>query len=645
MREADIQSMRLPPGFLDDLRTRITLSSIVGRKVTWDQRKSNMAKGDWWAPCPFHQEKSPSFHVDDRKGFYYCFGCHAKGDAVTFLRESENMGFMEAVEVLAREAGMTMPARDPKAAERASRRDQLAEVMEQAARWFRLQLSSNAGSAARDYLDRRRLSEAARERFGIGLAPEGWQGLWEHLRGRGVAEDLIFAAGLAKPSSRGGQPYDVFRNRIIFPIRDVRGRCIAFGGRAMDPADKAKYLNSPDTELFDKGRSLYNIAPAREAAGKGAPLIVAEGYMDVIALCEAGFGAAVAPLGTAVTEDQLRMLWQVHPEPVVMLDGDAAGLRAALRLIDLALPLVEAGHGLRFCTLPKDMDPDDLIRTQGAAAMQKALEGAQPMVALLWQRETDGKVFDSPERRAALESTLRVAVERIRDRSIRSHYEQELRRLQFDLFRTRPPNRRNKFGQPAPVQSVTRGTLLATAPDEAVTDRLREAVILATLALHPQLLPAFESALERMESVDPDHTLIRTALLSVDPADPAGVLPQLGAEARAALEKLMSQSHLSVIPCLRRPGDDELARNCLAEEFAKLTAHRGGLAEIEDAMHDMTGLVDEALTWRLSEVARSRERAQTARLSDGAEAGEDRAALSGTLDSLIRSEVWVKKRR
>ncbi|HBM60240.1 MAG TPA: DNA primase, partial [Citreicella sp.] len=302
--------MSLPPGFLDELRNRTSLAQVVGRKVLWDNRKSNQAKGDLWAPCPFHQEKSASFHVDDRKGFYYCFGCHAKGDAISFVRETENVEFMEAVEILAREAGLTMPARDPQAAQKADRRAQLSEVMEQAVRWFRLQLRTAAATEARAYLDRRGLKADVQDRFELGFAPDGWRNLWEHLRAQGVAEDLILGAGLAKPPDRGA-PYDVFRHRIMFPIRDGRGRAIAFGGRAMDPNDNAKYLNSPETELFDKGRSLYNHAPAREAAGKGQPLIVAEGYMDVIALSEAGFAASVAPLGTAVTEHQLALLWRI----------------------------------------------------------------------------------------------------------------------------------------------------------------------------------------------------------------------------------------------------------------------------------------------------------------------------------------------
>ena len=400
--------MSLPPAFLDEIRARVPLSRVIGRRVTWDLRRSNQAKGDWWAPCPFHHEKTASFHVDDQKGFYYCFGCHAKGDALTFLKEAEGMGFMEAVAALAAEAGLAMPERTPEARQQADRRTQLYEVMERAVRWFRLQLQTAAAGAARDYLAGRGLDEAAADRFGLGFAPPARRALTEALTARGLAPALLAEAGLTILPDDGGQPYDRFRDRIIFPIRDGQGRAIALGGRAMDPGARAKYLNSPETPLFDKGRSLYNLQPARAAVGKGQPLLVAEGYMDVIALVRAGFEGAVAPLGTAITEDQLRLMWRVSPEPVIALDGDAAGLRAAMRLVDLALPLTGPGQALRFAILPPGLDPDDLIRAQGAAAMRAVLDGARPLVDLLWQRETEGRVFDSPERRAALDHALKA---------------------------------------------------------------------------------------------------------------------------------------------------------------------------------------------------------------------------------------------
>lgn len=647
--------MSLPPGFLDELRTRVSLSSVVGRKVTWDMRKSNMGKGDMWAPCPFHQEKSASFHVDDRKGYYYCFGCHAKGDAVTFVKETENLGFMEAVEVLAREAGMPMPARDPRAAQVADRRTQLAQVMEEAVKWFRLQLKTSVAAEARAYLARRGLSEAAQDRWEIGFAPDQRQGLLQALTQKGIAPELIVAAGLCARPDDGGAPYDRFRGRIIFPIRDGRGRAISLGGRAMDPNARAKYLNGPETELFDKGRNLFNHAPAREAAGKGQPLIVAEGYMDVIALSEAGFRAAVAPLGTAVTEDQLRLMWRIADEPVIALDGDTAGIRAALRVIDLALPMLEAGKGLRFAVLPGGMDPDDLIRAQGPSAMQKVLDGAEPMVRLLWQRETEGRVFDSPERRAGLDKTLRAVLARITDPSIRSHYAEEIRALRAELFgrgarpfRDAPRGARAPGGRFAPPQAVaplpsTRGSLLAQASGP-VEEQLREAVILATLIVHPQLIHRFESALERLELTWPDHERLRHLLLAHADEDAAGLADRLAAAAPACLDAVMSRPHVQIAPPVRNREDAELATLCLAEELARLEARRGARREIEEAVEDVAGLVDEGLTWRLGKAAEALHRADNPAREDKGDLGEDRAALSNHLQSLIDGRIWEKKR-
>ena len=627
--------MSLPPGFLDELRSRLSLTDVVGRKVMWDTRKSNQGKGDMWAPCPFHHEKTASFHVDDRKGFYYCFGCHAKGDAISFVRETENVDFMEAVRILAGEAGMQMPERDPRAQEKADRRTQLAEVMEMAVQHFRLSLKTGAGAAARDYLAGRGLEGAAQERFEIGFAADAWQGLWDHLKNKGVEDQMILDAGLAKPSQKGGRPYDTFRNRIMFPIRDPRGRCIAFGGRAMDPNDNAKYLNSPETELFDKSRTLYHHGPAREAAGKGQPLIVAEGYMDVIALAEAGFGASVAPLGTAVTEHQLQMLWRIADEPIMALDGDTAGLRAAYRVIDLALPLLEAGKSLRFVLMPEGQDPDDLLRAKGASAVQKLLDEAMPMVQLLWQRETEGRNFDSPERKAALDKVLREKIKLIRDPSIRGHYGQAVKDLRWQLFNPRRsggqgPRRTGKW-QPVPTaRASTKISLLVAAGEDART-HVREAVILASLLCCPQLSDEFEDALEGMECVDPDHGRLRDLILRHAP-DGADILPEriesvMGIE---ALERLLSQPHVAITPAVRRRGDTEAARMTVAEELAKLKAEAGWTAEVSEASEEIAGVVDEAVTWRLGQAAETRNRAQRSQQEDKAEyeVGDNGARIS-----------------
>ncbi len=613
--------MSLPPGFLDELRTRLSIAQVVGRKVMWDQRKSNQGKGDLWAPCPFHHEKTASFHVDDRKGYYYCFGCHAKGDAISFVRETENVSFMEAVEILAGEAGLPMPARDPRAQEKADRRTQLAEVMEMAVRHFRMMLRSGAGTEARDYLSAKRgLDEAAQDRWEIGFAPDSWQGLWDALKAKGVEDDLILGAGLAKPSRNGSKPYDTFRNRIMFPIRDARGRCIAFGGRAMDPNDNAKYLNSPETDLFDKSRTLYNHGPAREAAGKGQLLIVAEGYMDVIALSEAGFTGAVAPLGTAVTEHQLAMLWRVADEPIIALDGDAAGLRAAMRVIDLALPLLEAGKSLRFALMPEGQDPDDLLKSAGRGAVQTVLQAAQPMVRLLWQREIEGRNFDSPERKAALDKALQEKVGRIRDPSIRQHYGQEIKDLRWQLFRGQRQGgrsaQRRDWRAPPPAQASTRASALVAGPDE-ITDHMHESVILAVVLSAPDLAAEFETGLETLDCRRADAAVLRDAILQAL-SGPPEALPETVRQIAGAdrVESFLAQSHLSIVPCLRRPGDADMARMTIAEELAKLSTARGLMAEISEAEEDLAAGDEEALTWRLRQAAEAMQSARRAQSED-----------------------------
>ncbi|MBL8560973.1 MAG: DNA primase [Gemmobacter sp.] len=658
--------MSLPPGFLDELRNRVTLSSVVGRKVTWDMRKSNQAKGDFWAPCPFHQEKSASFHVDDRKGFYYCFGCHAKGDALGFLKESENLSFMEAVEMLAREAGMQMPARDPQAAQKADRRTQLAEVMEEVVKFYRLQYRAGSGQMAREYVgQKRRLSDQAQDRWEIGWAPDSRNALLNTLKGKGVPPDLMVATGMIA-KGEDGSLYDRFRARVIFPIRDARGRAISLGGRSLDPNARAKYLNGPETELFDKGRNLFNHAPAREAAGKGRPLIVGEGYMDVIAMVEAGFPAAVAPLGTAITEDQLRLMWRISPEPIITLDGDTAGQRAALRVIDLALPLLEAGQGLRFAVLPQGLDPDDLLKQKGAPALQEVLDQALPMVTLLWKRETEGQDFDSPERKAALDKRLRAALARIQDPSIRSHYGEDIKELRWSLFRrgrrpARDPER--PFGAPGgfrpaggrgsrggagfgqrfqavePV-ATTLSSMLATSAEEDGILRLRLSVVLATLCLYPQLIDRHESQIERLVVQDPAHRHLRqVVLVHAHDADPDTCATRLARAAGEALETLLADPQIRIQPHILRRGDADCAEKCVAMELAKLLAQWGAEAELRDAAEEIGGLADEGLTWRVSQAARA-----VADAEKGPEAARAEGVVAPNGVELDRDELDHAKR-
>ena len=650
--------MPLPPGFLDDIRSRVSLAQVVGRKVAWDPRKSNPGKADYWAPCPFHQEKSASFHVDDRKGFYYCFGCQAKGDAVTFLRETENLDFMQAVERLAREAGLPMPERDPASAARAAVATGLAEVMERAVRYYRAQLSGAQAAEARAYLDRRGVRPETRARFELGFAGGDRRALFTHLSGQGVAPELLVEAGLARRPDDGGQPYDLFRDRILFPIRDARGRAIAFGGRAMAAGARAKYLNSPETPLFDKGRSLFNVGPARAAAGKSAALVVVEGYMDVIALAQAGLGHAVAPLGTAITPDQLQLIWRIADEPVVALDGDAAGQGAAQRLVDVALPLLTAGKGLRFALMPPKQDPDDVIRAGGLRAFEALVAASRPMVDLLWERETAGGAFDSPERRAALDARLRGHLGRIADPAIRSHYQAEFRSRSAALFQPArlargrggpgAGRRDRRLGEPAaPARATTRASLLATAgAGPAVEGRIRESAILAGCLNHPVLAQRFEERLERASFACPDLAAVRDALVSAlgagAPDLAARVAARLGRDARAEL--------IAVVPPpadrhLRADADAGLAERTIAEALERLLVGSGRIGETRDAERDLMGEADEGVTWRLRDAADAVHAAVARPLADAETESQDESSLGQALQTLIDAQIWKKPQK
>ncbi len=636
--------MSLPDGFLDDLRTRLSIADVIGRKVMWDARKTNAGKGDYWAPCPFHQEKTASFHVDDRKGFYYCFGCHAKGDALTFVRESENLGFMDAVKLLAAEAGMSVPASDPRTAQREAKRNSLVEVMEMAVQHYKLNLKTNAAQDARAYLQQRGLSDEIVEYFEIGFAPNS-NTLFEHLKAKGVEESQVIEAGLSIKSDRGGAPYDRFRGRIIFPIRDQRGRAIAFGGRALGPDARAKYLNSPETPLFDKGRSLYNFGPARAAAGKAGALIVAEGYMDVIALHQAGFAHAVAPLGTAITAEQLQLMWRAHPEPVITLDGDTAGLRAAMRLVDTALPLIEPGKSLRFVLMPEGLDPDDLIKSGGAPAMQAQLDAARPMVDLLWQRETEGQVFDSPERKALLDKNLRILLGKINNPSIKSHYGQEIKTRRQALFF---PNQQRKSSftpwNKRPPQNAlpnTKNSLLAaknTGPEAEA--RVRESAILLGCLNHPDLAEKFESQLERLPYLCPDLRQIGNALLATLPEAQADFNTTLSAHLGFdALQKLTAIRQVADNPHLRANAPKDLAEQALSADIARQFAIVGAMEELRDAEAETDP--DEGLTWRLKEARKAVDDANKGALKDEDNSDADREAAA-KLDAWINGKIWEK---
>ena len=576
--------MSLPNGFLDELRSRICLSDVVGRKVQWDLRKSNQARGDMWAPCPFHQEKTASFHVDDNKGFYYCFGCQAKGDAIGFIKETENVNFIEAVEILASEVGLQMPEFDPKSKEKADRNKILLEIMEQSVNFFRLTLNSNQGKHALEYLKKRGLSSDAIERFEIGFASADQTTLTQKLIDKGYDLDAIIETGMSVKSDESNRLYDRFRGRIMFPIRDSRGRCIAFGGRSLDPTARAKYLNSPETPLFDKGSNLYNLVSARSAVGRGEPLIVAEGYMDVIALDSGNFNGAIAPLGTAITEKQLQLMWRISPEPIIALDGDKAGLRAAYRLIDLSLPLLRTGKALRFSIMPEGKDPDDLIRNEGASVFKNLIDEAVPMVDLIWKRETEGKSFDSPERRAGLDKSLSDAIALIKEKNLKNHYRDALFQARRQFFgRQNTGTTEFKSNSRLMPQSDTKSSFLVAADEKTVSAQIRESTVIAVLMNFPELIEIFYDELIMIDLASPDCDLILKELVKLDNGTKAEIknelMEKIGGE---KVEKLLSLSHLRVLPCLRIKGTIEMGQQTLREELAKLNSERGLSAEVDE---------------------------------------------------------------
>ncbi|MEO0399089.1 MAG: DNA primase [Pseudomonadota bacterium] len=413
---------RFNPEYLDELKSRLRPSDIIGRQVQLKKR-GNL----WWGLSPFKTEKTPSFAVNDERRSYHCYSTDNHGDIIKFLQETQNLSFIEAVTRLAGEAGMEIPADDPRAADKAKARKSLSDASTAAAGFFAAQLRRLEGRSALSYIQRRGLSDAALQTFQIGYAPKVRRALSDYLINKGFSESQLVEAGLAIKPDDGGAAFDRFRDRVMFPILGARGETIAFGGRALDPNARAKYLNSPETPIFRKSEVLYNYENARQATARGAQkLLVCEGYMDVIALAEAGFTGAVAPLGTALTDRQIALLWRLQDEPTLCFDGDEAGRKAAYRAIDRAIPALQPGKSLSFVFLPNGQDPDDVVRSGGTKAFQALLDQAEPLVDVLWRRESEAQPLDTPERKAAFRARLRAVVKEIADADVRNAYASEI---------------------------------------------------------------------------------------------------------------------------------------------------------------------------------------------------------------------------
>jgi DNA primase len=583
--------MAFPPQFLDDLRARVPTSSVVGRKVKL-VRKGREFSG----LCPFHSEKSPSFFVNDDKSFYHCFGCGAHGDIVSFVMQTEGLGFAETVERLAGEAGIEVPRDTPTDRRTVERRQTLEAAMEAACLYFEQSLRGPSGTGARAYLIRRGLREEDIGKFRLGWSPDQRDGLKVALKIQGFDEALLVEAGLLIRVEEKPDPYDRFRGRVMFPICDKRGRVIAFGGRILGDG-QPKYLNSPETPLFHKGRSLYALHLARPAAAKKQEVILAEGYMDVIALHRAGFDTAVAPLGTAFTEEQMEELWRLAPEPLLCLDGDTAGQKAMMRAALRALPQLKAGRSLRFVTLPEGLDPDDLLgRPGGPARLRDALTAARPLVEALWEGVKLGRVLDTPERKADFSRELHAQIATIADADVRRLYQADIDQRLTALFGVAPaqtvveaapsftpsrpkfqPGKRGQWQEPdAFLKSVPHANGRTAG---ILNERFTARALLAAFLNHPFLLDHWQEALAEISFADAGLDLLRREIVNLTAIRPgldAEALQSHVAESEHAfmLSQVMQQDVAGTFPFTRREAFPQDVRAKVAEIFGRLSDRR-----------------------------------------------------------------------
>lgn len=576
--------MTLTPAFLDELRARTSLSDLVGKTVKL-QRAGREMRGC----CPFHQEKTPSFYVNDDKGFYHCFGCSAHGDAIRWMTEQRGLPFMDAVKELAATAGMDVPAPDPRAAARQERAKGLHEAMADAAAWFAEQLHGVAGAEARAALAKRGVTPDTARAFGLGFAPDSRGKLRAALKDYGDGS-LVEAGLLIKVD--GKEPYDRFRGRLMIPIRDPRGRPIAFGGRVIGEGEP-KYLNSPDTPLFDKGRTLYNLDRAAAASRKSGRVFVVEGYMDVIALAQAGIAEAVAPLGTALTEAQLERLWRMVDVPTLCFDGDAAGQKAALRAAHRALPMLGPGRSLCFLTLPAGLDPDDLVRTKGRDAFEALLSDRQPLVDRLWQAELAAEPLDTPEQRAGLRERLRTLAHTIGDAGVRAEYLATFNQRVWDYFHPEKTGDTFRRFKKAETTRRPQSDRLAVIAAEGINEATFVPALWKGLLRYPDLIAPLAEILVRIPTRAKKLRITREALLDAALREPRLESEQaraiLRAEGRADVLKQMDEEVTLAFSFLSHKADPEASRRDLtlvAEALMTRPELDSEIAEAQDRSAD-----------------------------------------------------------
>jgi DNA primase len=609
----------LTPAFLDELRARTLLSGLIAKTT-----KLQKAGREFRACCPFHNEKTPSFYVNDDKGFYHCFGCGAHGDAIRWMTDQRGLPFIDAVKELAQAAGLEMPEQDRRSAEKAERAKGLHEAMEDAAKFFVEKLGGIEGAEARAVLKKRGINEETARTFGLGFSPDSRGKLKEALKSYG--DPMLVEAGLLI-SVEKKDPYDRFRGRLMIPIRDARGRAIAFGGRIIGDGEP-KYLNSPETPLFDKGRTLYNLDRAQAAARKSGRIIAVEGYMDVIALAQAGFGEAVAPLGTAMTEHQLERLWRIADVPLLCFDGDSAGQKAALRAAHRALPMLQPGRSLAFVTLADGLDPDDLVRTKGPQAFEALLKAPQPLVDLLWTSEVAAEPLDTPEQRAGLKRRLNELADGIGDPNVKHEYIAEFRE-RIDTHFGRGPRafeartqrgssapargKRDKRGNWQPPEAPPGATMRSMGA--AGLDPILARAVLAGLIRHPAEIARHMEVLGSLRGASGALGKLFEAVVDVAledrQLDRAKVLTIL---ARSGFDQMASELlRADTLPfSFTRPqAEEKKAREDLNEAIAVMVARPAVDAALAEATAAMLERFDDESFARQTALLRQRQELET----------------------------------
>ena len=650
--------------FIDKLREKLSIVDIIGKKVNWDYKKTNVRSGTYWACCPFHNEKTASFKVDANKGLYYCFGCHEKGDTITFVMKNENLDFLKSIEKLAGEVGLTLPTTFGKSSQKVRSKsfNSILDVNKLASLYFTDCLKNTPSNSATLFLKNRISSSEMSDIFKLGYAPNKNKGLFNFLSNKGYEKDLIIKSGLCNKNDKG-EFYDRFRDRIIFPIHNSTYEIVGFGGRALSSSANAKYLNSPETEVFQKGKLLFNENNCKKNLN-GNDVIIVEGYMDVIALNKVGIKNCVAPLGTAVTLDQVNRIWRISKSPIFAFDGDISGLKALERLTYLVLPYISSEKTIKACILPQNHDPDDLISKFGKDSIKKLLQKPVPLLKILWDNVTREVEINTPEKRVQLESKLNFIVNQINERSLRFHYSEALKRLKLELFsynqkkNTKYLNKNEfKFNykdEPNnPKQNSlpslnTRNSLIANANEpNLIESHFQETAIVLLLINHPSLLDKFLTKLNEINFINEDIEIIFKNLVELITSNlirSDEMVEKLNNKlGKDIYNKLYSTGPLKIHPLLNKVISIEEAESGLNEILNKKIARQFIEQELIEAKENIHKDDDESFTWRISQANKFFNEAISGKnykkTDDQNELVDDLKAIN----DLIKDKIWIKK--